>query len=439
MQPVMAVVRFDEAWRRATALIRDRLGAVGDRVVVVRDVLGRVRIAFDDRGEAIPAVEPELARLADELHATLGAYSPGRDSLVLRARKMFAPERVFESEDAMRLDPGGSLRTLDRSIIAADWTRLPVGESAVPRITFFGVKGGVGRSTAAAVLAWKLSQAGKRVLVLDLDLESPGLGSVLLPPDRHPDFGAVDWFVESAVGQADDALLIDMVGQSPIAAGTGEIAVVPAGGRRREEYHYLPKLARAYSEIVHQDRSRHFGERLADFVSAVEAKLRPDVTLLDSRSGLHDIAAVAVTRLGALGLLFAVDTAQTWDAYASLFQTWRDHQERARTFRENLRLVAAVVPETGTANYLDAFPEHAYPVFADYLYEEAPAGELGTFSFDVRDPSAPHVPLVVYWSRTFQQFDPVSGPDRLVGAQVDTAFGDLFRGVQAWLEAELPG
>ncbi|MEW6220238.1 MAG: P-loop NTPase [Thermodesulfobacteriota bacterium] len=141
------------------------------------------------------------------------------------------------------------LRVLDRSLIGADWLRPPFAEAPANRLVLFGIKGGVGRSTAGAVLAWRLAQAGKRIVIIDLDLESPGVGTTLLSPDQTPDFGIVDWFVEDAVGQADPRLLHDMVGFSPLVSGPGEILVFAAGGRPRPGYSYLPKLARAYAEV----------------------------------------------------------------------------------------------------------------------------------------------------------------------------------------------
>ncbi|HEY1693162.1 MAG TPA: AAA family ATPase [Polyangiaceae bacterium] len=52
----------------------------------------------------------------------------------------------------------------------------PVGreDGHKPRVTFFGIKGGVGRSTAPVALAKRLAEKGRRVLVVDLDMESPG-------------------------------------------------------------------------------------------------------------------------------------------------------------------------------------------------------------------------------------------------------------------------
>ena len=42
-------------------------------------------------------------------------------------------------------------------------------------VTFYSFKGGTGRTMALANVAWILAANGKRVLVVDWDLESPGL------------------------------------------------------------------------------------------------------------------------------------------------------------------------------------------------------------------------------------------------------------------------
>lgn len=42
-------------------------------------------------------------------------------------------------------------------------------------ITFYSYKGGVGRSLALVNIATRLAEFGKKVCVLDFDLEAPGL------------------------------------------------------------------------------------------------------------------------------------------------------------------------------------------------------------------------------------------------------------------------
>lgn len=54
-------------------------------------------------------------------------------------------------------------------------------------ITFYSYKGGTGRSLAVANVAWILADSGKKVLVIDWDLEAPGLHRYFHPflDDKH--------------------------------------------------------------------------------------------------------------------------------------------------------------------------------------------------------------------------------------------------------------
>src|SRR5688572_20353539 len=56
-------------------------------------------------------------------------------------------------------------------------------------VTFYSFKGGVGRSMAMVNVAYLLASKGKRVLMVDFDLEAPGLDTFpldvgLAPPQR---------------------------------------------------------------------------------------------------------------------------------------------------------------------------------------------------------------------------------------------------------------
>src|SRR5512139_417441 len=48
-------------------------------------------------------------------------------------------------------------------------------------VTFYSYKGGTGRTMAIANVAWILAANGKRVLMVDWDLESPGLDRFFAP------------------------------------------------------------------------------------------------------------------------------------------------------------------------------------------------------------------------------------------------------------------
>lgn len=438
-------IRFDEAWLTATELVRSELVSLGRRVVLLRDVRGRISVAIDDRGKNPTFEKAQRDRLEAALSQRLGAFA-ARGRLVATYEDLLLPEEIFENLNSAPLDPSlpQGPRILERFIVGADWLRpslepSSLGEPRPKRVTFFGIKGGVGRSTALAVVAQRLSQLGISVLVLDLDLESPGVGATLLPPEETPEFGIVDWFVEQGVGQADEALANAMVAYSPLASDRGSIHVVPAGGRLRDGYGYLAKLARVYSFApLHSGRSLDFAARLHELVEYFEQRLKPDVVLLDSRAGLHDIAAVTVTRLGATSLLFAVDSAQTWAAYSWLFKAWRDHPKLARALVDNLKVVAALTPETGAGEYLQSLNAHAYNLFVEHLYEEVTPGEVADLSWDLEDKEAPHSPLRAQWSRALQTYDPFQRPGDVTPEQVMMAYQELFRWLDPRLQQEEP-
>lgn len=420
-------VRFDDALRswlqEVEAALNGELAATG-QVIIVRDLRGRMRLVLEKQPERSEA----LAALYARLDATAGPFAGGPP---LVADDLLAPEAVRQSPDLHEVPGCPRVWLLERTVTGADWTRPPLPDAAplIPRATLYGIKGGVGRSLALCAWAHYLARQGKKVLCVDLDLESPGISSTLLPADASADFGVVDWLVEDAVGNADDTLVRLMAAQSPLAVGTaGSILVVSCGGSietARPTDGYMAKLARAYVDLpLPAGGVQTFADRLARMVDALESEHRPDVVLLDSRAGLHDIAAVAITRLGAMAFLFAIGNRQTWDGYRKLLLQWQHQPRIGAEVRRRLRVVAAQVPETGREAYLRQFELDAYSLFAETLYEEAGAENLGAFNFDKNDPDAPHFRLPIYWSRAMQEWNPLSGavtPD-----QHEAAFGSFL-------------
>ncbi|MBF0261061.1 MAG: AAA family ATPase [Magnetococcales bacterium] len=396
-QPIL----FQDALNIAREVTEAHGMGLGRSVTLVRDLRGKIRALLDGMPASYSADALTVYRCA--LSERLGAYgfSPSQSILFVDELQIDF-ESLQKDRSLIESASGLEIFLLDRQVTGHDWMRgvLP-RQTSNPRFTFFGIKGGVGRSTALVHWAWHLAKQGKKVLVFDLDLESPGVSEALLSMEALPDYGIVDWFVEEGVGQ-EGTVEPEMVGLSQLAREeAGEIRVVPAHGKKSGAY--LPKLSRCYAEFSGSGRLP-WAERLQKMVESLERTWKPDVVLLDSRAGLHDIAAVLVTRMDADTLLLAVDSPQTWSAYGLLFRHWQTHPQ-VREFRDRLQIVASMVPETGRANYLKSFTENAYNLFANNLYDEAGA-DLEGFSFDLNDEDAPHYPLPIFWHRALQEFDP---------------------------------
>lgn len=438
-------IRFDAALAAALGALKSALPQLApnnEQVLLVRDLLGCFRIFLDsevvgvqtDRDETVTRFERQFAQ-------RLGRFAGAPEGLIQYWDASFPREDFFDSPDVWRpFDTPDNLKVIDRLVTGREWLLAPIRRSQpdIPRAVFFGIKGGVGRSTALALLAWHLSKQGKNVLVVDLDLESPGLGPILLPvrsgPENDqgipgwPEFGVTDWFVEDAAGQADEALLRDMMAHSPLETN-GWIQVVPACSGLLEQ-DYLSKLARAYLDLPHQDGSYElFGDRLARLLDQLENYCQPDVVLLDCRAGLHDISASALTRLNATNYLFAADTPQTWEAYRQLFKHWQRSPDHLTHLRTTLRTIASMVPNgVPTAAYRRGFCERALDVFSS-IYDQEPQGmdgETVAFNFGPDDPDAPHYPVLIRFHPDYALFSPQQRSVQLDEALVQAAFGEFL-------------
>lgn len=435
----MPKIQFNDALRLAAEATQAPDLPVDWPVNIIRDVYGRIRFAVNCNAADYPESARQWLEAAQQ---SLGCYATSPNMIF---RDDFSnPDAVFTNSDwhlsripAPREDDVAreiEVSILDRQIIGQDWLRTKVDHDVThpPRIVFYALKGGVGRSTALAMLAYRLARDGKQVLLIDFDLESPGLSGLLLPPERVAACGLVDWFVEDAVGQG-ELVLNDLLSDSPLADHTpGSIRIAAAMGQGEQAY--LSKLARVYADIPSPSGPQRFAQRMVRIIEILEERERPDVVLIDSRGGLHDIAAVAIASLATVALLFATDSEQTWQDYAQLFKHWNRYPAVLRQVRERLAIVQALFPETDQQHRAERFVQRSYDLFAEHLYDQIEPGEEpvpDTFSFALDAEDAPHFPLRVRWNARFQEFNPLAGREAggLDDTDVDLAFGPFFEKV----------
>jgi MinD-like ATPase involved in chromosome partitioning or flagellar assembly len=174
-------------------------------------------------------------------------------------------------------------------------------------VTFYSYKGGTGRTMALANIAWILAANGKRVLVADWDLESPGLhrffrpflnqtavsatpGVIdmiteykwatmrthdLDPPDWHREYAKVQRYAVSLEWDFPHDGLLDFL----------------SAGRQ------IPDYSSAVASIDWDAFYEEYGGGL--FIDALRDDMRAnyDYTLVDSRTGLSDVADICTVHL----------------------------------------------------------------------------------------------------------------------------------------------
>lgn len=386
---------FDQILPLANCVLKNRQGEIQqlEWLLVNRDLNGRVRFIVPESVESNTTLRSQVEGLYRELADRIWPHAyQGGVGILFEPMK----EQACQGASAFPLEGYNNVWVIDRLATESRWELIADEAPGARRIVFFSIKGGVGRSTALAASAWALARQGKRVLVFDLDLESPGLSSALLPTDRQPKYGITDWLVEDLVDNG-DALLNDIYATSDLQTD-GSIFLVPAHGKDPGEY--VAKLGRTWMpKVSGQAQSETWAARLNRLVNRLEEVHQPDVILIDSRAGIDEVAAACVTDLGAhTVLMFAIQGQQTWLGYRALFSHWQQRGVITK-IRDRLQLVAGLVPDDERRlEYLDALRANSYELFEN-TYDEVEPGEIGGWNFEEDDDNAPHTPLPIRWNR----------------------------------------
>jgi MinD-like ATPase involved in chromosome partitioning or flagellar assembly len=175
-------------------------------------------------------------------------------------------------------------------------------------ITFYSYKGGTGRSMAVSNVAWILASNGYDVLLIDWDLEAPGLYRYLRPflvdPELTSSPGVIDFVWDAArvnVTPADKPQASSLAAEFPSLEDyvvgldwdfhdNGSISFIPAG--RQDEN---------YAQRVNTFSWDNFYERL-DGGKLLQAQIEAlrksyDFILIDSRTGVSDTSGICTVQL----------------------------------------------------------------------------------------------------------------------------------------------
>ncbi|MDA8130393.1 MAG: AAA family ATPase [Elusimicrobia bacterium] len=159
-------------------------------------------------------------------------------------------------------------------------------------ITFYSYKGGVGRSLALVNVAHSLAMKGRKVVILDFDLEAPGLDTMLeFQKSNHDGKGVIEYISEYKQKAVPPKNLREYT-REVIVRGSGSIVLIPAG---KKDSSYQVELSRLdWKDFYRKKDGFYFIENLK---SQIKKEFNPDYVLIDSRTGLTDIGGVCTLHI----------------------------------------------------------------------------------------------------------------------------------------------
>lgn len=176
-------------------------------------------------------------------------------------------------------------------------------DKASPKvISFYSFKGGVGRTAALAHVAYILALRGKKVVIVDMDIEAPGMSTIFNPNVyQEPKFGLIDYFIDrfSKGEEIEKRILItDVFSEVFLNEIHGRLFIVPAGIL---DIDYLGKVDGFKAHLVHSSSKDYWNELVDD----LNNHIKPDIILIDTRTGLNSWGALAILKISNSVVFFA--------------------------------------------------------------------------------------------------------------------------------------
>lgn len=260
-------------------------------------------------------------------------------------------------------------------------------------ISFYSFKGGVGRTTAMILSAIDLVRKGKRVVLIDFDLEAPGIASVFTTQENeyYSNQGILDFFIDLTVSKCylniDDTKMnisdyyFTITKQDIIGTNGGELIIFPAASTSlTEPNNYIDKLSKI--DLKYNESKIYLPDIL---FNTINEKLKPDYILVDSRTGINEIAGILLTRYSSKIFLFFYGNQQNMFGLESII----DIIEKSE---KPYILINSPTPiqDTDKKEEVDYFVEKSYEILTKYSYKD----DLP----DIDDETAPHFPINIPYS-----------------------------------------
>ncbi|MCM1037792.1 MAG: AAA family ATPase [Ruminococcus sp.] len=285
----VAVDIIEEIWKeekKATAYI-------------IQNVYGKLQVYVDVNDESL------LSRIKEQLEKNIGHWLGSCGNLQENGFVKTEVELYIKSHSAIK----DRIWIIEKYLTNVYWDQSVVRNKKLDLqsklVCFYSYKGGVGRTTTMVMSAIEMAKRGKKIVMIDFDLEAPGVASIF-PDESVSQYGILDYLIESGVYESDiqiDEYMYPVSDYCHVDQAGGEIYVIPAYGKVVDDD---PKLYRKclmrfnLDMPVYMERSTP----IDGLLKKIDAFVKPDYIFIDTRSGLHQIGGITLSRYADMAVLF---------------------------------------------------------------------------------------------------------------------------------------
>ncbi|WP_130470704.1 tyrosine-protein kinase family protein [Candidatus Magnetaquicoccus inordinatus] len=188
-------------------------------------------------------------------------------------------------------------------------------------ITFYSYKGGVGRTLTMANVAKYLARFGQKVVVVDFDLEAPGLHYKfdLRNTPEQPLRGILDLLYTFVTQGIPPNTLDGFVYDVGSKESQGSIHLIPAGDV--PSVAYWKKLAAInWHDLFYGGINPPGIPLFEELRRLIEQQLQPDFLLIDARTGITEIGGVATTVLSDVVVCLLINNLENLEGTRAVLQ-----------------------------------------------------------------------------------------------------------------------
>ncbi len=183
-----------------------------------------------------------------------------------------------------------------RNISYINWNRKSTIKNIKNVVAGYSFKGGMGRSTTLAYLAYFYYLMGKKIVVIDSDFEAPGITSMFFgQEERVKKAGVLDYLIDLNV--EDKPKLNDYYLELEKSGNNGSLYLFPSGIDFNTD-NYINKISKI------DFNSKNYTDYFISLINSVNDTLKPDLIFIDLRAGINESNGFILKNLSNMNFLF---------------------------------------------------------------------------------------------------------------------------------------